>query len=74
MLPVHRNVNRFLGEFVSAVPDPMFDALPPLLRELGACLQCAHTAMAMDVCEWGWCIRSCDTAPVVMALLSIPCP
>jgi hypothetical protein len=55
MLPVHRNVNRFLGEFVSAVPDPMFDALTPDLKELGACLQCAHTAMAVAVCERGWC-------------------
>ncbi len=55
MLPVHRNVNRFLGEFVSAVPDPMFDALTPDLKELGACSQCAHTAMAMAVCERGWC-------------------
>jgi hypothetical protein len=38
MLPLHRNLNRFLGEFVSTVPDPMFDALPPLLQELGACV------------------------------------
>ncbi len=38
MLPVHHNVNRFLGEFVSAVPDPMFDALTPDLKELGACM------------------------------------
>jgi hypothetical protein len=38
MLPLHRNLNRFLGEFVSAVPDPMFDALTPVLQELGACV------------------------------------
>jgi hypothetical protein len=38
MLPLHRNLNRFLGEFVSAVPDPMFDALPPVWQELGACV------------------------------------
>jgi hypothetical protein len=43
MLPVHRNVIRFLGEFVSTVPDPMFDALTPDLKELGACLRRAST-------------------------------
>ncbi len=52
MLPVHRNLNRFLGEFVSAVPDPMFNALTPDLKELGTCLQCAHTAVYV-------CVRMC---------------
>jgi hypothetical protein len=35
VLPSHPNVNRFLGEFVSSVPDDMFGALNPLQRELG---------------------------------------
>ena len=36
VLPSHPNLNRFLGEFVSDVPDDMFAALSPLQQELGA--------------------------------------
>ena len=36
VLPSHPNLNRFLGEFVSDVPDDMFAALSPVQQELGA--------------------------------------
>ena len=38
IMPSHPNLNRFLGQFVSGVPDEMFAALTPPLQELGECL------------------------------------
>ncbi len=38
IMPSHPNLNRFLGQFVSAVPDEMFAALAPVQQELGECL------------------------------------
>jgi hypothetical protein len=37
LLPTHRNVNRFLGQFVDAIPDDMFERLTDGQRELGTC-------------------------------------
>jgi hypothetical protein len=39
VLPSHPNLNRFLTEFVSEVPDEMFAALTPVQKELGGCLR-----------------------------------
>ncbi len=37
LLPVHPNINRFLGSFVSSIPDAMFAAIPEVFKEYGAC-------------------------------------
>jgi hypothetical protein len=68
MLPLHRNVNRFLGEFVSAVPDPMFDALTPDLKELGACC-------SVPTPQWLWmCVSGVGVfAPAILRLLLWRC-
>jgi hypothetical protein len=56
MLPVHPNINRFLGEFISAVPDSMFLALPPLLQELGACPCGTFGGLTrLPGTAWPWC-------------------
>jgi hypothetical protein len=71
MLPVHRNVNRFLGEFVSTVPDPMFDALTPDLKELGACLRraCTHRCACVDV--YVLCVCVCVSACVLRVCVRV---
>ena len=55
VLPSHPNLNRFLGEFVSDVPDDMFAALSPLQQELGAWAWNAVAGVAVCahcLCPW----------------------
>ena len=59
VLPQHPNLNRFLGEFVSDVPDDMFAALTPDQKELGTWEACANRRQdpvsAPPFC--GWCCQ-----------------
>jgi hypothetical protein len=52
MLPLHPNINRFLGEFVVDVPDAMFEALTPDLKELGTPLRRALCFPPWECRRW----------------------
>ena len=81
VLPSHPNLNRFLGEFVSDVPDDMFAALSPLQQELGAwawtavagVAVCAHClcpwlpAVTDPLCVCPLCVCACVRCRVVGA-------
>jgi hypothetical protein len=42
--PSHPNIVRFIMEFVSDIPDAMFDLLTPDLQELGEVSSCRTTS------------------------------
>ncbi len=67
LLPVHPNINRFLGSFVSSIPDAMFAAIPEVWKEYGACacVLPGRVGAPMGVCAHipaRPCARACNVA------------
>jgi hypothetical protein len=79
LLPGHENINRFLGEFVSEVPDDMFAALTDDMKEIGAVLfhrpPCMSHSAALAVLQCSYCsLSQCGIRMHVSNVPALPPP